>query len=113
MSRNSYFKFLYLTNLDALDRYLQSLHAYLLSFTKRTQPLVDVDDEQALAEAAFNRLWDEGQLTEWADKEDVKMENGNGVGEQGVWCSACKLLFSLSSCLERTKWLNDISLYFE
>ena len=34
-------------------RYIKALHTYLLSFTKRAQPLVDIESQQREAEALY------------------------------------------------------------
>ncbi|KAF8307216.1 hypothetical protein DL93DRAFT_140393 [Clavulina sp. PMI_390] len=73
--------------LKEYENYLQALHSYLLSFTKRTQPLVDVDDQQLIAAAEFEKLWSEGQLSEWEEPK------ANDEGE-GVWCSACQKMYA-------------------
>lgn len=73
------------------DSYLQGLHTYLLSFTKRTQPLVDVDEQQVLADTEFTKLWNEGQLSGW---EEPNTDAQNGT--DGVWCSACASFALLS-----------------
>ena len=64
--------------------YLQSLHSYLLSFTKRTQPLVDVNDQQEQALTEFEKLWEQGQLSGWEDA------TGANEGGEGIWCAACE-----------------------
>jgi len=70
-------------------RYIRSLHSYLLSFVKRTQPLVDIDSQQLEAEAEFNRIWEAREMTEWEESSGSKVQaNGNGLS--GVWCSACR-----------------------
>jgi len=71
------------------ETYLASLHAYLLSFSKRTQPLVNVDEQQQEASDEFEKRWEEGQITGW---EDEAMKQ-NGAGE-GVWCGACQKMYA-------------------
>ncbi|KAF8341265.1 uncharacterized protein EI90DRAFT_3033292 [Cantharellus anzutake] len=71
------------------ELYLFSLHSYLLSFTKRTKPLLDVDREQADAEEEFEKLWQQGQITGWGD--DTSGPEGQG---EGVRCSACQKMYS-------------------
>lgn len=65
--------------------YLSGLYSYLLSFTKRTQPLVDVDAAQLQVEEEFNRLWEEGKIDGWTNSPQA---NGSGAVE-GIWCPAC------------------------
>ena len=71
--------------------YLRALHAYLISFTKRSQPLVDVESQQREAEEQFNKAWEESELAEeWQDSKQARAAAGvNGEGS-GIWCSACK-----------------------
>jgi len=71
--------------------YLSGLYSYLLSFTKRTQPLVDVDAAQIQVEEEFNRLWEEGKIDGWTSGPQT---NGSGAVE-GIWCPACSPLFLL------------------
>ncbi|KAG9002045.1 hypothetical protein FRB94_004137 [Tulasnella sp. JGI-2019a] len=68
------------------ESYVTSLYAYLLSFTKRTQPLVDVDTQQREAETEFEKLWSQGQITGWGD---APLPEANGA-DGGVYCTACQ-----------------------
>lgn len=73
-------------------RYITALHAYISSFSRKTQPLVDVGAQQKEAGAEFENLWREKKLPGWTDSEDKKQGvDGKAEGE-GVWCSACKCL---------------------
>ncbi|KAJ3478632.1 hypothetical protein NLI96_g9625 [Meripilus lineatus] len=72
------------------ELYIKALHTYLLSFTKRAQPLVDIESQQRESEAAFEKQWAEGDNSEWIDSRLAK-ENG---GEEGIWCSACQKMYS-------------------
>lgn len=59
---------------------------------KKTQPLVNIGTQQAVKEIEFDSLWQEGQLSGWAEPKDGK---GKGAAEgenasEGIWCSACK-----------------------
>lgn len=69
-------------------RYIKALHAYLLSFVKRTQPLVDVESQQQRAEAEFNEKWEAGEVDGWEESSSDKTQL-NGNGSAGIWCSAC------------------------
>ncbi|KAJ4479330.1 hypothetical protein J3R30DRAFT_3477551 [Lentinula aciculospora] len=78
------------------ETYIKALHTYLLSFTRRTQPLGDVAIQQQEAAAEFEKLWEAGELSDW------KEENGNGkkaamngsTNGSGIWCSACQKHYS-------------------
>ncbi|KAL4081580.1 hypothetical protein V8B97DRAFT_1893143 [Scleroderma yunnanense] len=76
------------------ESYIQSLHNYLLSFMKKTQPLVDVDSVRREQEAEFEKKWEEGELDDdWVSAHSAKRaaeaaENG------GIWCSACQKNYS-------------------
>lgn len=70
-------------------RYIKALHTYLLSFTKRAQPLVDTESQQREAEAIFNQQWDSGLIEGWEDA--APKTTGEGPG---IWCSACKPLYA-------------------
>ncbi|KIY73801.1 hypothetical protein CYLTODRAFT_428350 [Cylindrobasidium torrendii FP15055 ss-10] len=69
------------------ESYITDLYSYLVSFAKRTQPLVDIDVQQQDAEDAFNNLWDAGDLKEW--EEVAKVDSGGGI-----WCAACQKQYS-------------------
>ncbi|KAI0321996.1 hypothetical protein OF83DRAFT_1050217 [Amylostereum chailletii] len=70
--------------------YIRSLHTYLLSFLRRTQPLVDIDSRQRDAETAFGNLWETGDIHEWL--ESSKTQEGNNT--EGIWCPACQKMYS-------------------
>ncbi|KII94923.1 hypothetical protein PLICRDRAFT_47923 [Plicaturopsis crispa FD-325 SS-3] len=74
------------------ETYIKNLHTYLLSFTKRTLPLVDTDSRQRDAETEFNAKWEAGELKGWEDN-TAKIANGTGTAE-GIWCSACQKNYS-------------------
>ncbi|KAF8915802.1 RNA splicing factor PRP9 [Mucidula mucida] len=71
------------------ELYITALYAYLLSFAKRTQPLVDVDANQREADAEFTKLWDAGELKGW--EETTLKADANGTG---IWCAACQKHYS-------------------
>lgn len=92
--RRMYHLLICLCALDADIRppsYLSGLYSYLLSFTKRTQPLIDVDAAQLHVEEEFNRLWEEGKMDGWMNGPKT-----NGGGVEGIWCPACSPLSLLS-----------------
>lgn len=69
-------------------RYIRALHTYLVSFTRRAQPLIDVETQQKQAEAEFTSKWDAGEISGWEEERPNKPAvNGNG---EGIWCAACK-----------------------
>lgn len=72
-----------------LQRYIKALHSYLLSFTKRAQPLVDVDTQQKEAEVQFNQQWESGEIEGWVELKGKEAASGES-DEQGIWCSACE-----------------------
>ncbi|KAG8884070.1 hypothetical protein FRB97_005292 [Tulasnella sp. 331] len=69
------------------EAYVTALYAYLLSFTKRTQPLVDTNAQQREAETEFEKLWSQGQITGWGDTPPPSDANG---AEGGIYCTACQ-----------------------
>ncbi|KAG6880182.1 hypothetical protein C0992_004634 [Termitomyces sp. T32_za158] len=70
------------------ENYIQNFHTYLLSFTKRTQPLVDVDIQQQEIETDFNKRWEAQEISEWEENRSQASTNGNGSA--GIWCAACQ-----------------------
>lgn len=77
--------------LTFLPSYVTALHSYLLSFAKKTQPLVDVPGQQSVAEIEFETLWSEGKVTGWAKLSSGKVNGASGEAD-GIWCSACTCL---------------------
>ena len=76
-------------------RYLQSLHGYLLSFTRRTHPLSDIDKDVLTAEAEFNVQWATGQVDGWQQgAEGIAASDGQSA--DGIWCDACE--YCVSNC---------------
>ncbi|KAF8913757.1 hypothetical protein CPB84DRAFT_1669479 [Gymnopilus junonius] len=75
------------------ESYIKSLHSYLLSFTKRTQPLVDVDSRQRNAAMEFDKKWEAHEIPGWEDPPDSKSQ-ANGTESSGIWCSACQKHYS-------------------
>ncbi|KAF8238901.1 RNA splicing factor PRP9 [Tricholoma matsutake] len=74
------------------EMYLQNLYAYLLSFAKRTMPLVDVQAQQQEAEVEFNQKWEAGQVPGWEESKPKAQINGNGTA--GIWCAVCQKHYS-------------------
>lgn len=71
-----------------LSSYIKNLHTYLLSFAKRTQPLVDVQSQQEAADEEFNRKWEAEEIPGWEERTSKAPTNGNGAA--GIWCAHCK-----------------------
>ncbi|KAH9844080.1 RNA splicing factor PRP9 [Rhodofomes roseus] len=74
------------------ELYIKALHTYLMSFTKRAQPLVVVESQQKEAEAQFTSKWDAGEISGWEEEKSNKSA-ANGTGE-GIWCAACQKMYS-------------------
>ncbi|KAF8165493.1 hypothetical protein B0H34DRAFT_241401 [Crassisporium funariophilum] len=75
------------------ETYIRNLHAYLLSFTKKTQPLVDVETRQRESSNDFDRKWEAHEIPGWEDPSDSKVQ-ANGNGSSGIWCGACQKHYS-------------------
>ncbi|KAF8897746.1 hypothetical protein BD779DRAFT_1432102 [Infundibulicybe gibba] len=73
--------------------YITNLHGYLLSFAKRTRPLVDIDSQQKEADEEFNQKWEAQEISGW-DEIASKSKATNGDAELGIWCSACQKQYS-------------------
>ncbi|KAG6842012.1 hypothetical protein C0991_003538 [Blastosporella zonata] len=74
------------------ETYIQNLHTYLLSFAKRTQPLVDVQTQQQEVEVEFNRTWETQEISGW--EESKPQASANGTGSVGIWCAPCQKHYS-------------------
>ncbi|KAJ7590658.1 RNA splicing factor PRP9 [Mycena floridula] len=72
------------------ETYIKNLHSYVLSFTKRAQPLEDHQSRQREAELDFEKRWDAGEISGWEDNTAAKA-NLEGAG---IWCSACQKHYS-------------------
>jgi splicing factor 3A subunit 3 len=73
--------------------YIQNLHDYLLSFLKRTQPLVDVDSKHREANVEFQKKWEAGELdADWEDHSNKRTASSEEAG--GIWCCACQKGYS-------------------
>jgi len=75
------------------ESYIKNLHTYLLSFTKRTQPLADVETGQQEAEAEFYTKWEGGEIVDWEESSGKTQAVSNGAAG-GIWCSACQKNYS-------------------
>ncbi|PPQ77424.1 hypothetical protein CVT25_011006 [Psilocybe cyanescens] len=75
------------------ETYIKNLHSYLLSFTKKTQPLVDVDTRQRNAALEIDKKWEAHELPGWEDASEFKSQ-ANGDKNAGIWCSACQKHYS-------------------
>ncbi|KAF9534755.1 hypothetical protein CPB83DRAFT_802949 [Crepidotus variabilis] len=74
------------------ENYIKSLHAYLLSFTKKTQPLVDVETRQTEAMNDFDKRWQAQDISGWEEPSEPKPQ---GDGEaSSIWCGACQKHYS-------------------
>ncbi|KAJ7180324.1 hypothetical protein C8R43DRAFT_972612 [Mycena crocata] len=74
------------------DVYIKNLHTYLLSFAKRTMPLVDIESQQLATTADFEKKWENGEITGW--EEIVPKAQANGKESGGIWCAACQKNYS-------------------
>ncbi|KAF5388078.1 hypothetical protein D9615_000582 [Tricholomella constricta] len=74
------------------ETYIQNLHTYLLSFAKRTQPLVDIRTQQQEAEVEFNKQWEAKEVVGWEESKPQAQTNGNG--SVGIWCAPCQKQYS-------------------
>ncbi|KAF8204787.1 RNA splicing factor PRP9 [Pholiota molesta] len=75
------------------ETYIKNLHSYLLSFTKKTQPLEDVETRQHNAAMEFDTKWDANEISGWEDLAEAKNQ-ANGSENGGIWCNACQKLYS-------------------
>ncbi|KAJ3934564.1 MAG: hypothetical protein NXY57DRAFT_663715 [Lentinula lateritia] len=78
------------------EAYIMALHTYLLSFTKRTQPLGDFGLQQQEATVEFEKSWVAGELTDWTEENSnsKKTSVNGGTNSSGIWCSACQKYYS-------------------
>ncbi|KAF5333654.1 hypothetical protein D9611_002548 [Ephemerocybe angulata] len=73
------------------ETYIKDLHAYLLSFIKKAQPLHDVESEQRRADEEFKTKWEAGQIAGWEAADAGKSGSNGGAG---IWCAACQKHYS-------------------
>ncbi|KAG9099637.1 hypothetical protein FS749_000770 [Ceratobasidium sp. UAMH 11750] len=71
------------------ETYLSNLYTYLLSFVKRTRPLQPHAQQQADAEAEFDKLWEQNQIQGWDASGSSGPTNGAAPSEN-IWCEACQ-----------------------
>ncbi|KAF9268180.1 RNA splicing factor PRP9 [Marasmius fiardii PR-910] len=74
------------------ENYIQNLHSYLVSFIKKSQPLLDVDALQEEARAEFKKSWEAGEMKDWENSSEKK-SNAEGA-TSGIWCVACQKHYS-------------------
>jgi splicing factor 3A subunit 3 len=91
-----------LLSLTSSPRYIKNLHTYLLSFAKRTQPLVDVDIQHQEAEVEFNEKWEAGDIQGW-EESTISKPQTNVNGTTGIWCSACKYYILYITCADESQ----------
>ncbi|KAG9317504.1 hypothetical protein JVU11DRAFT_1709 [Chiua virens] len=73
--------------------YIRSLHDHLLSFLKRTQPLIDIDSKHREDEAEFLKKWDAGEFdADWEDQSNKRVPSSEEAGS--IWCSPCQKSYS-------------------
>ncbi|EIN10867.1 hypothetical protein PUNSTDRAFT_100714 [Punctularia strigosozonata HHB-11173 SS5] len=72
------------------EHYIKDLHSYLLSFTKRTRPLVDVEGQQSASALEFDEKWVAEDISGWKDQAKAAVDNGG----EGIWCAACQKVYS-------------------
>lgn len=80
------------SSLDSVNiflSYITGLHAYIISFARKTQPLVDVAGQQRADEQEFEALWAEGKVPGWEDVSRSKSNGDHPAEGEGIWCSAC------------------------
>ncbi|TFY81148.1 hypothetical protein EWM64_g2862 [Hericium alpestre] len=75
------------------ESYIRSLHMYLTSFMRRTQPLVDLESREREVKADFDKRWEAGEIKGWEEVSKSKAQAANGSSE-GIWCSACQKMYS-------------------
>ncbi|CAK5275474.1 unnamed protein product [Mycena citricolor] len=74
------------------ETYIKNLHTYLLSFSKRTMPLVDMESQQLDATKLFEEKWAAGEIRGW--EENAPKATVNGQETAGIWCPACQKLYA-------------------
>ncbi|KAF4575109.1 hypothetical protein EYR40_005158 [Pleurotus pulmonarius] len=74
------------------ETYIHTLHSYLSSFSKRTQPLVDVDSQEKAAGAEFDAKWEAGEIEGWGESKAKAPANGSEA--PGIWCAPCQKSYS-------------------
>jgi splicing factor 3A subunit 3 len=75
------------------EMYIEALHSYLLSFTKRIQPLEDIETKQQIIQAEFEQKWAAGEIEGWGESAEKISPQGE-AGTEGIWCAACQKNYS-------------------
>ncbi|KAI6047495.1 hypothetical protein EDC04DRAFT_627444 [Pisolithus marmoratus] len=76
------------------ESYIRTLHDYLLSFTKKTQPLVDVDSKHQEQASEFQKKWEAGEFSEDWDSHLSAKRAVDAAENDNIWCSACQKGYS-------------------
>ncbi|KAJ7682573.1 hypothetical protein DFH06DRAFT_298366 [Mycena polygramma] len=77
--------------------YIKNLHAYALSFAKKTMPLVDLESQQREAAEEFEKKWEAGEIKGWEENAPKAQANGESGG---IWCAACQKNYSKQTVYE-------------
>lgn len=85
-------------NFTAYKEYLQELYDYLSSFQLRTNPLVDINELVAMADAEFDATWAANLVPGWTDADSQEAPATNNMdSENPLYCKPCQKLFTKSS----------------
>ncbi|KAE8228372.1 hypothetical protein CF326_g6700 [Tilletia indica] len=90
---------------DAYREYLQSLQSYLLTFLRKTQPLLDVDALERRIQEEIESAWEKGEARGWEDRGETLFGKGKAkasaeASSEAIWCEACARFFSKSTVYE-------------
>jgi len=89
-------------NYTAYKEYLQSLYDYLSSFQLRTNPLADLTELVAMADAEFDATWAANLVPGWteADSREPETNNNSMDSENPLYCKPCQKLFTKNSTFQ-------------
>lgn len=80
-----------LNHVDEYMSYLKNLLDYLVSFYRRTQPLVDLDDVFQEASVNFEKQWKDGKIAGWNAPEN---NNQIEATQSNLYCAPCEKQFA-------------------
>ncbi|KAI6003673.1 hypothetical protein EDD15DRAFT_2455413 [Pisolithus albus] len=77
------------------ETYIHMLHDYLLSFMKKTQPLIDVDSKLQEQDSEFQKKWEAGEFSEDWDNHLPSKRTNDAAENKNIWATQNRLFTTL------------------